>query len=622
MSMDNVKFKHKILLPNFLYLFLFVSILFFFFNSRSLITTLSEEQAVSSNLLRDVRQASSDIKGYISGDGSFKELDGEYKKLLSDIKIPELSATLASLWQNVIGIRELRASNDGIEAQIMALTDASIEISDDFIAKISEKLADETTQPEVTPLEILTIPGANTNSTANYQVQVQFGHLKETLDEKGRMIEFLDHLLQNVEKDIIKLTGTPFEQMARDSRALVLEVKALILGYIQNLEDEGSHQETIFKQTEQVMSEINRMASETNAQFSIKVLRYFRIIMAIVLFVSIAGVLISSYFAGSISNLLSRVASGLGEASEQIESASGEVSTGSQSLAAGASVQAASIEETSSSLEEMASMTGQNSEHSVQADNLMKTVQEVVGSANRSMKELTGSMNEISSASEETRKIVKTIDEIAFQTNLLALNAAVEAARAGEAGAGFAVVADEVRNLAMRAAEAAKNTSGLIDDTVKKIEGGVGLVGKTNEAFGQVDENASRVASLVAEIAAASKEQAEGIELINGAVTEMDRVVQQNAAGAEENASASEEMNAQAIQMRSYVAELVRLVEGGAAGQRGPIARPSLQLKKHESPRLFGALKNREENRRVRVTDVAEKASNKMLPEQPDFEDF
>jgi len=176
-------------------------------------------------------------------------------------------------------------------------------------------------------------------------------------------------------------------------------------------------------------------------------------------------------------------------------------------------------------------------------------------------------MDEISKASDETSKIIKTIDEIAFQTNLLALNAAVEAARAGEAGAGFAVVADEVRNLAMRAADAAKNTAELIEGTVKKVGDGTNLVNTTNEAFGKVAVSASKVGELVAEIASASNEQSQGISQVNTAVTEMDKVVQQNAANAEESASASEEMNAQAEQMKSMVNELGELV-GGEGGMQ------------------------------------------------------
>jgi methyl-accepting chemotaxis protein len=171
-------------------------------------------------------------------------------------------------------------------------------------------------------------------------------------------------------------------------------------------------------------------------------------------------------------------------------------------------------------------------------------------------------MEGITAASEETSKIVKAIDEIAFQTNLLALNAAVEAARAGQAGAGFAVVADEVRNLALRAADAAKNTAGLIQGTIQRIQDGRTLVNRNNEAFARVAESAARVAGLVGEITQSSGEQAQGIEKVNRTVAEMDRLVQQTAAGAEESASVSEEMNAQAGQMKEFVRDLLVLVTG------------------------------------------------------------
>ena len=192
----------------------------------------------------------------------------------------------------------------------------------------------------------------------------------------------------------------------------------------------------------------------------------------------------------------------------------------------------------------------------------MAGTKESVSRSTQTMDRLTTSMDEISKASEETLKIIRTIDEIAFQTNLLALNAAVEAARAGEAGAGFAVVADEVRNLAVRAAEAAKNTAGLIEGTVKKIKEGAELVEKTDAEFRQVALDVERSGDLVGQISAATADQSQGIEQINKAVSEMDKVVQQNAANAEESVSASEELSAQAALMKEFVSELKCLVDG------------------------------------------------------------
>ena len=345
--------------------------------------------------------------------------------------------------------------------------------------------------------------------------------------------------------------------------------------------------------------------------------------IGIVSFVIIMLVILFNVF--NIRNLITtlrRIIEGLNNGADQVSAASGQVSSASQQLAEGSAEQAASLEETSSSLEEMSSMTGQNAQNANQADGLMKEANQVVGEANGSMTELTGSMVEISKASEETSKIIKTIDEIAFQTNLLALNAAVEAARAGEAGAGFAVVADEVRNLAMRAADAAKNTAELIEGTVKKVNDGSGLVTKTNEGFSKVAESASKVGELVSEIAAASNEQAQGIEQVNTAVTEMDKIIQQNAANAEENASASEEMNAQAEQMKEYVGELVKLVGGGANGSSVQTQAVDTRAKTTAHKILHAIGKEKKEDK-IAAPQLKEVSPAQAIPlDDGDFKDF
>lgn len=218
---------------------------------------------------------------------------------------------------------------------------------------------------------------------------------------------------------------------------------------------------------------------------------------------------------------------------QKMSSAVGQALHISGVLSDSSSREAASIEETSASLDEIASMVRQNAINTKEANDLMLKAQTAIKKANESMNELTQSMQAIARASEQTQKIVKSIDEIAFQTNLLALNASVEAARAGEAGAGFAVVADEVRNLAMRATESAKNSSTLIEDIVSKVKAGENLVNTTGTAFREVRENSDRVVQLVGGIASASQEQSQGIEQVNKAIAEMSMVTQQNAANAE-----------------------------------------------------------------------------------------
>jgi methyl-accepting chemotaxis protein len=281
------------------------------------------------------------------------------------------------------------------------------------------------------------------------------------------------------------------------------------------------------------------------------------------------GGLLSFFITRSILKHIKRAVAGLKLSSEQVASASAQVSSSSQSLAEGASEQAASLEETSSSLEEMAAMTRQNADNAVQAKGMMTEAYGIVEKVGRHMEEMSRAIEAITRSSEETGKIIRTIDEIAFQTNLLALNAAVEAARAGEAGAGFAVVADEVRNLAQRAAEAAKSTSGLIEGIIRSVREGRELTLATQEAFRENVEIAGKVSALVEEIAAASEEQARGIEQISRAVSQMDKVVQQVASSAEEGASAAEELQAQAQGMRLLVGELVALVEGRGGVEEG-----------------------------------------------------
>lgn len=332
--------------------------------------------------------------------------------------------------------------------------------------------------------------------------------------------------------------------------------------------------------------------------------------------ITLVGIGLAFFSVRAITRPVNRIIRGLSEGAAQVSSAAGQVSSSSQSLAEGSSEQAASIEETSASMEEMSSMTAKNTENASHADNLMKETNRVVSEANTSMDRLTVSMEEISKASDETFKIIKTIDEIAFQTNLLALNAAVEAARAGEAGAGFAVVADEVRNLAMRAADAAKDTAQLIEGTVKKISDGSDLVAATNESFDNVAQSSEKVGNLIAEISEASREQSSGIDQVNTAINEMDKIIQQNAANAEESASATEELNAQAERLKEYVGDLVALV----TGKRDQLS--TAHKKEKSAPIQQGT--RPAENRNKMLTPKKEVKPDQVIPfdDDDDFRDF
>ncbi len=254
-------------------------------------------------------------------------------------------------------------------------------------------------------------------------------------------------------------------------------------------------------------------------------------------------------------NNLEDALSQVDRAVQQISSASGEIANGSQSLASGSSEQASSLEEIASSLEQMNSLTLNNAENSRQGMTLSEESLKHVESGNTAMTRMTSAMAAITQSAHETSNIIKTINDIAFQTNLLALNAAVEAAHAGEAGKGFAVVAEEVKNLALRSAEAAKNTDELIETSLKNSQDGSKIVDEVTQSFGNIQTSFSKVNNIVKEISVSSDEQAKGIRQVSLAVGELNKVTQGNAANAEESASAAEELNSQASELRSMVNE-------------------------------------------------------------------
>jgi len=599
LSFKGTSLKGKLYGLNIFYLILLGIVGFFYFNYNGLIGELSERQRETGTLTENTRAAAFTAKDYLAGRISFEDLEAAFQPFLQARGGSDEAADAQAIWSDLQAVRGIRQENAGIEAEIEELMAHSISQSDGYLEQVSEKLADPDARHDVTQLERLVINGASINTSSSYELRLLFQELKENPEASGRMFTFLETLLSNVEKDVQALSGTPFAGMAVAAKEANLRVKELTESFLENTRKANALQDRVFEGLERTMGGIREAELETNEAFTSRVKGYFQMIVAVLIVVSVLGVGLSLLLARRLSTSLERIIRNLSDASSEISSAAEQVSASGQSLAEGASEQAASIEETSSSLEEISSMTRQNAENTRETNRVM--VEEVGPNFQRigeRMGKMKAAIEKTVANSDETAKIVKTIDEIAFQTNLLALNAAVEAARAGEAGAGFAVVADEVRNLAMRAAEAAKNTSDLIHTSNDRIKEAAQLNDQVVEALDANTLLAEKVGKLIDEVAAASQEQSRGIDQISTAVAEMDKVTQQTAAGAEESAGASEQMNAQAKEMSHTVGDLLVLTQGRRS-EEGAHPRPVRQAQPGERP----------DSRAPAVPELVEKAS-------------
>jgi methyl-accepting chemotaxis protein len=380
----------------------------------------------------------------------------------------------------------------------------------------------------------------------------------EGRQEAERLVPSLAPLLKSIEQPHKDLHDSAVSIKAVFSQAetqVTAREKAEKIYIEQTVPSVHAVQETLARIRKEARSRI--MTDEVMIAAAVKT-RLSAIVFGAITFT--LGLGFALFLARTISLLLARVAHRMNGEATQVSAASAQILSTSQALADGASSQAAAVEEISATMVEVTAMTRQDADNAQQSGVLIKEANQVLQDADSSMQKLTTSMDEISRASTETHKIVKTIDEIAFQTNLLALNAAVEAARAGDAGAGFAVVANEVRSLAMRATEAAKNTSDLIEGTVQKIKSGAVLVSETNDSFHAVGQTIGKMNITIGEITGSTKEQAIAISQVNDAINQVDTITQQNAATAEETASASEELNTQVKDMRLSVHELLTMV--------------------------------------------------------------
>ncbi len=409
------------------------------------------------------------------------------------------------------------------------------------------------------------------------------------LDKDVARIDSMEHNLgalygglRSVEEMIRQIAGGNEEAEAELAILASVEVKAKEYARLLTavVKDELAVEGELVDCTERlgkVAGTATALAARAEAVASLEKVESHRASIALMIIVAVVGSLFAVFITRGITIPVNAIIAGLREGAEQVNEAAGQVATASQDLAEGASEQASSLEETSSALEEMAAMTRTNAANAKKANELSEQAKDAAQTGDQTMDKLNAAMVAINASSGEISKIIKVIEEIAFQTNLLALNAAVEAARAGEHGKGFAVVADEVRNLAQRAAQAAKETTSLIGDSVAKAKEGADVAGGVAEALGAIVKDVNEVSDLISGISQASSEQAQGVEQVNMAVSQMDKVTQTSASGAEESASAAEELSAQAQTVRQIVRELLVLVKGGAAESEDvQTSRPSI----------------------------------------------
>ena len=588
----DLKIKHKLMISTVLYLLLIIIVGYFFMSSNSLMKKASGEQKKLTELSEDIRNSATSVKDYVNHKMTIEELKKIFEDLFVRLGDNAFKQQVQTIWDLASRYALLEGKNDEIEKQISELTDKSISASNTFIKDVSGRLVDETTRSQVSNLERAVLVGANTNTTANFKIKGLFSKLKEDYAFKDDLLKYLDILVENTQKDMKSLKGTPFEDLPKQALAANLIIKKLVNDYIGNVKESMAIQKDAFADIDKIMNEINATVAQSNENLFYGIKGYFTTILIVILAASLLGSILNFSFSRIITGSLERLirlardlAQGEGDLTKRLnvdsKDETGELAKWInlfveklQSIIKDVSVNADTLSQASSQLSEISLQMQQGAKQAFDnSNNVASAAEEMSANMNSvsaaseqassnvtivagSAEEMAATVGEIAQRSERARaitndavqkangasvkinklgdaaldisKVTEVISEISEQTNLLALNATIEAARAGEAGKGFAVVANEIKELAGQTAEATKQIKGKIDGIQHSSNETVDEIKVISQIINDIDEIVSTIAAAVEEQSSATQEIAGNVQQASAGINEVNQNVAQS----------------------------------------------------------------------------------------------
>ncbi|MCP4218489.1 MAG: HAMP domain-containing protein [bacterium] len=601
--LKDLKVKYKVALPIVLQVTLVLVFVGFYFNINSMIKEQESGKLAATEAGAGINKMLTGINDYLDGKKDYTALSSETKKFLAGLEQSEFfkddegkGKELAATKKSFDEVEALFKENAAAEKKIMALTDLSINQSNQFIEQVSGKLVNVNLRRSVDNLQRRMIASANMNTVANFRIRQYFMNLRVNPGESKLLLGFLDQAVKNAEGAEKALANTPYAQLPTNAKKANLEIKELTEKYIANTAKIAEAEEKILSIYNRFQREISEADTKHTGDIFSSIRGAFLELFLMVVVVTVLLIIFSlslvklitrpindmieraydlavddvdmtkrlhvdnkdeiGELAGWFNKFLERlhlIIKKVRDSADDVHHSTEEITRSSEDLASRTNEQAASITQTSHTLEDFTASVRRNTENSAEADMMLTSFNKEIQEKKSLIENVTTTMTEIFDSSKKIDNIIKVINDISFQTNLLALNAAVEAARAGEAGRGFAVVASEVRNLAQKTAESSKTIQDIVVRNVETTQKGMELVKDTSEFFAEVVGMMEDTVTKISEITNSSRDQSTGIEQINTAISHMDEVSNQNAVLVQELSETGRNVKHNAIELQGLV---------------------------------------------------------------------